>query len=625
MRIRRGVAFLLAIICLLGVSENAIVQANLMVGTVASVDIEEEEKEDVLGNKIAIRSIIKNSNDGVTVSWDKVEDAEYQIMINTEIIDVKENFITSKQIINEEYFYKVRYKVGDKYSLWSDTKSFVCEENDLKINKNQLELLPFISGSAYGTKDGKKEWHDFANEGGNVYSINLDSPIEKLKLSLNNKIKNIDIKYRAFILEDNEWTEWKSENEEVGESDKTISSIDIRYEDNEEEIFIKYSTIDTENIQSPFYNNSEVYDSPESLDPIKGVKISVDVDYEVLANDDTWKSGTTKEIRGFYEIPEGKTLTIEPNVKINFSNDVGEKAGFIVKGNLVINGTDANKVEINSLINDLDIDIKYSGSVKAKNLIVKSNELNDNSIINAYGNIELSKYELLSVNSKAISKGIVFNQDRFNNKNNINSVQSGKISNFNQGIYINTTQDGVLISGNTIEKNNTGIVIDSNDYTKNDNNINIKNNKINNNQSALIINQYSYLKTKAFKTINIEENTISDNSIRGIGLFVDSLNNINIKKNIISGTNVNKDKKDQTGNELIGGPIVLEKAVIDEDSNNLLESINSEINKNTLTGNNYDTLILDRVSLAETTQVTIKKGAYIPIISDYLRHIKILC
>ncbi|HEX5553564.1 MAG TPA: hypothetical protein VFX43_09995, partial [Chitinophagaceae bacterium] len=58
----------------------------------------------------------------------------------------------------------------------------------------------------------------------------------------------------------------------------------------------------------------------------------------------TWTKGTTYNITGHLEIPAGKSLTIEPGVKVIMSDSI-IKPEFIIKGNLYCMGTAANPVE----------------------------------------------------------------------------------------------------------------------------------------------------------------------------------------------------------------------------------------------------------------------------------------
>ncbi|MGL5151812.1 MAG: hypothetical protein ACRC7N_14695, partial [Clostridium sp.] len=509
MRGKRVIASIITVLFLLNLSSGIIVEAT----EISKNNTTASDAEAEIGKKISIKDITKSGSNEVLISWDKVKDAEYELMINDEITKVKENSIINKQDENKKYTYRVRYKLNDKYSLWCDEREYTIETNIVKSTTeirgstiSTKNIVPYISGSVWGSKNATKNWYPLSNEGNGIYGVTLDSPIEKIKLNMQNSSGDLKIKYRAYIIENKSWTEWKNEGEEVGELNKTISAVSIQYASSSK-AYIKYSTIDVENIQSPFYNNDEVYSNIENYKAIKGIKVGIENNYEVISANQTWTSGQVKEIKGYLEIPEGKTLTIQSGVKVNFKNELGSGNGFIVKGNLVINGTTAAPVIIDSSTNDLDIDIKPSGAITGDFVNITSQEGYENSLIEALGNITLRNYKLTNTSELINSKGILLNQDRFNNKKNTNILSNGEISKFNEGVNINVTQDGTEVTANKILNNNVGISVVNNDYTSNDLPLNIKSNTFTSNDTAINIKQTSLNKEKSYKSIVVDRNT----------------------------------------------------------------------------------------------------------------------
>jgi len=223
-------------------------------------------------------------------------------------------------------------------------------------------------------------------------------------------------------------------------------------------------------------SSSPIVDFNSYLDAAGGSTVSTENDlYGQLVADKTLSSGTIYGL-GYLQVPEGITLTIEPGTILRtFRN-----ARLIIDGTLIIQGTEANPVQLTS-----GLDSPFEGSWEG----IQISTTSTNSIID-YATIEWAKIGIsvttadVNISNSTVrnfsSRGIKLSEGATGNinRNLIENIRSNYfgidlrhssplitgniIRNVTYGIYVGEDSNPVINGGNEITSSNYGIYVSGN-------------------------------------------------------------------------------------------------------------------------------------------------------------------
>ena len=168
------------------------------------------------------------------ITWANFPDVEYDLEIDGEIIDVKDNKgyyhnITDSKL---EHIYRVRTKIDGKVGEWSKEYIKKVEEPTSDIEDNSQQSLGTIASFTnrsnsfieYSVHTNEKGWSTFEN---NAVLGQLGYIIDGIKMRLVNVPDNIKVKYRGFV-KDIGWQEWVYDGAVVGVLGKELQAIEVK-------------------------------------------------------------------------------------------------------------------------------------------------------------------------------------------------------------------------------------------------------------------------------------------------------------------------------------------------------------------------------------------------------------
>ncbi len=479
--------------------------------------------------------------------------------------------------------------------------TMISEERTFERLPKSTEMN--LKVETYGLFGGRMMWTGFQQDG--AYGP-IGSPIQAIKLSLNNPLKNMSIKYQVYIKENKDWQTWKSNGEQAGEIGKTIQAIRVKLDGVDHEYSIKYTSF-TEKESYKEVRNGEIsgnlVDGAHSIVGFVPILSKNNID---INKDTIWKKQDgIKSIDGILEIKENATLTIEPGVEILFNNKEGIESGIVISGKLIANGEDGNKIKITSY-NNSKILVNISGKLEGKNIIIETNGINDDNIINNYGYLNLNKVDIINKGKKSSTAISTKSANEV-------KISESKFTNFNTGV--DKKNSGKLILDKSKFLNNTnGISIEIAENNKNKDDILIDNNFMEGNDYGIKIFNRDHSDVNRLQNVTISNNHISLSKISGININSKFISKIYINNNEIVKTNL--DKKSSESAEV--GAISI-SSTIKENKEDIFANINpidpKKINK--LSGNNYDAIVLNNLSI--DGNATIEKGSYDYIIRNGLK------
>ncbi|SFB37041.1 Ig-like domain-containing protein, partial [Clostridium frigidicarnis] len=501
------------------------------------------------------------------------ENSGFAYMLNTDYVPQGYHIISVKAF-------------GNDGSMINQEKTFT------RVQKNTTVELKV---ETYGLFGENLQWSDFCQDG--AYGP-IDKPIQAIKIMLNNGLEDMDIKYQVYIKENKTWEDWKSNGEQAGEIGKTIQAIRIKLDGSTYGYSIKYITFTNKEAYKEVQDGEISGSFIEGADGIVGVSPILCKTFMSIDKDTTWtKDEGPKKFDCVVEVKENVTLTIEPGVEILFNNEEGLECGLIVAGKVIANGDDLNKIKIISAANNTNFLVTLSGTLDGNNIIIQTNEVEDDCVLRNYGALNLNKVEM--INKANGNKGTAI----FSKSNNEVNIFESKFENFDRGVK-KLGSGRLVIANSKFLNNHFAIEVLVEENNKNKDGIIIDNNFIEGNEYGINIAGGDHYDANIAQKVTICGNYINLSKSAGIHIVSKLISNINIYNNQIVRSGLTK-----TTDKLVAlGPICITNTEIKEDKEDIFSTINpiDSTRANIVQGNNYDGIILNNVTIS--SNITIEKG-----------------